>query len=89
MLLSPGYKLHVSVLCDFVDDMIVALLGINALDGNKLLLDSVTNHLWKRIIINNYPFRLGDICKIKLFGKGDHLYQNVYVHSVLYTMAQL
>ena len=44
------------------------------LDGNKVLIDKLTDHLWNRIITNKAFLRFEDIGEIILIGKGDQLY---------------
>ena len=61
MLPTPGFTLDIPVILDVVEVEIPPLLGIDVLDGNKLLFDNVTSHLWSRIITNKNPLRFEDI----------------------------
>ena len=46
MLPTPGSTLDIPVALDVGDVEIPQLLGLDVLDGNKLLVDKVTNHFW-------------------------------------------
>ena len=78
MLSTPESTLDIPVMLDVVDVEIPPLLGLEVLDGNNLLVDNGTNHLWNSIITNNDPLRFEDIWKIKLIRKGEHLYISLY-----------
>ena len=52
MLPTPGSTLDITVILDAVDIEIPVLLGQDVLDGNNLLVDSLINRLWSRIITN-------------------------------------
>ena len=61
MLETPGSTPDTLVIFDVVDVDIPVFLGINILDRNNLLVDSVTNHLWNHKITNKDTFRFEDI----------------------------
>ena len=71
---TSAYTLDISVLFDVVEVVISALLGLDVLDKNNLVVDNVTKHLWNRKIANKDLFRIENVWKIKLYWKGDHLY---------------
>ena len=45
MLLTPGSTLDIQVILDFVDLDIPALLGLDVLNRNNLIVDNISNHL--------------------------------------------
>ena len=57
MLQTPATFCYIPILLDFVDVYIPAFLGLDALDGNNLLVDNVTGHLWNSVIISKQPLR--------------------------------
>ena len=61
MLPTPGPRLEIPIFLDVVDVQIPASLGLDVLDGNNILLDTVTSYLWNRIITNKDPLRFEDI----------------------------
>ena len=66
------------------------LLGLDALDGNSLLVDNITIHLWNCIITNRESFRFEDIWKTKLIRRGEHVYLPLStLIRLFYTMADL
>ena len=58
ILSTPGSVLEIPVILDVVDHEIPALLGLEFLYGNNLLVENVSNHLSNRIITNKDPLGL-------------------------------
>ena len=66
------------------------LLGLEVLDGNNLLVNNLTNHLWNRIITNKDPLRFEDMWKIKFIRKGDYPCVSLSrLIQLFFTIAQL
>ena len=61
---TSGYIHETPIILDFVDVEIPELLGLDFLDGNNILIDNITNHLWSRIITNKDPLIFEDVWKI-------------------------
>ena len=66
---TPASTLDIPLILDVVDVDISLFLGLDARDGNKLLVDNVTNHFWSRIATKKDLLRFEDIWKIKLMRK--------------------
>ena len=80
----------IPVLPNVVDVNIRTLLGLDALDGNNLLIDNVTGHLWNRVIMSKQPLRYDDMREVKLIRKVHHLYVPLKAPlQFFYTTAQL
>ena len=50
----------IHVLLNVVDVNIPALIGLDVLDGNFLMVDNISNHLWHRIVISNGTLEIVD-----------------------------
>ena len=74
MLPTPGSTLDIPVILNVVDVEMWPFLGLYVLDGNNLIVDKVSNHLWNHIVTNRNSSRFEDIWKIKLIRKGEYLY---------------
>ena len=86
----PGSTLDIPIKLDVVDVEIPTLLRVDVLDGNKILVDNVTNNRRNRIITNKDQLRYEEEWNIKLIRKGDHLYVPLYTRfQLIYTMTQL
>ena len=90
MLATPESTLDIPFMLDVVDVKVPLLLELDGLEGNNLLVDSVTNHLWNHIITSMDPLRFEDIWKIRLMRKCDYLCVLLLTPiQLFYTMAKL
>ena len=57
---TPDHVPRINVMLDVVDVDIPALLGLDVLDGNSLIVENVTNRLWERTVVSHGPLRFID-----------------------------
>ena len=67
---TPAHIYDTPILLDVVKVNVPALLGLDILDGNNLLVDNVTGNLWNRTITNKNSLQYEDKWKIKLIRYG-------------------
>ena len=78
------------VLLDVVDVDIPALIGLDVLEGNFLMVDNISNRLWHRIVISNDPLEIVDKWWVPLIRDKHHLYVLLHVPmSTFYTTQHL
>ena len=76
----------IQILHDVVDVDIPALIGLDVLDGNFLMVDNISNRLWHRIVISEDPYEIVDRLWVPLIRDQHHLYVHLHVPvSILYT----
>ena len=57
---KPDNTPPIHIPLDVVDVNIPELIGLDFLDGNRLMVDNISNRLWYRILISNDPLEIVD-----------------------------
>ena len=87
---TPDHIPPINDMLDVVEVDIPALLGLDLLDGHGLVIDNVTNRLWKRIVVSYDPLKFIDELSMGLRRMNDHIYVQVHVpNCTFYTTQQL
>ena len=76
---TPDNIQPIPVLLEVVDVDIPPLISLDFLDDNFLIVDSISNRLWHRIVISNDIFEIVDTWSVPLIRDQHHLYVHRHV----------
>ena len=87
---TPDIIPPIHILPDVVDLDIPALIGLDDLNGNCLMVDNISNRLMHRVVISVCPLEIVDKWWVSLIRDQHHLYVHLHVPtSAFYTTKQL